>query len=111
MNLLILFLTLVVSFIGAFGAIYLKKAAPSFKLNLKGILFNKYLIIGIIFYALSVLIFIYLLKFAEVSVLYPAIATVYIWVSLFSTKMLDEKMSSKKWMGVLLIILGVIFIV
>ena len=102
---------LIISFAGAIGAIYLKKASKDFKLSFNRIIKDKNLMIGIIFYVLPIISFIYLLKFGEVSVLYPAIATVYIWVSLLSIKMLGEKMSLKKWIGILLIILGVVFII
>ena len=96
--------------IGSFGPIFLKKASGKISLSLKSIIYNKYLIIGIIFYGLSTIFFIPALKGGELSVLYPFVATVYIWVSLLSIKMLGEKMNKFKWLGILLIIIGVSFI-
>jgi uncharacterized membrane protein len=103
-------LVLVACIVGAFGPIFLKKASGKISLKLKSIIYNKYLIIGIIFYGLSTILFIPALKGGELSVLYPFVATVYIWVSLLSVKMLNEKMNKFKWLGILLIIIGVIFI-
>jgi uncharacterized membrane protein len=96
--------------IGSFGPIFLKKASNKISLSLKSIIYNRYLIAGLIFYGLSTLLFIPALKGGELSVLYPFVATVYIWVSLLSIKMLNEKMSKFKWLGILLIIIGVSFI-
>ncbi len=103
--------TLVLSacIIGSFGPIMLKKAhTKSFKL--KDILKNYYLISGFIFYALGTILFIPALKGGELSVLYPLVATTYIWVSIWSIKLLKEKMNKQKWIGILLVIIGVIFI-
>jgi uncharacterized membrane protein len=93
--------------VGSLGPIFLKKASSKISFSLKSILYNKNLIIGITFYGLSTILFIPALKGGELSVLYPFVATVYIWVSLLSIKMLGEKMNKFKWLGILLIIIGV----
>ena len=49
-------------------------------------------------------------KGGEVSVLYPIIATSYVWVSLLSMKFLDEKINIFKWIGISIIIAGIILI-
>jgi len=103
-------LVILANIIGGFGAIFLKKASDKLKLKLKSVVKNRYLIGGITFYGLSTIIFIPALKGGELSVLYPFVATVYIWVSLLSTKLLNEKMNKFKWLGILLIIVGVSFI-
>ena len=103
-------LVLLANVVGGFGAIFLKKASDKLSLKLKSIIKNKYLIGGVGFYGLSTIIFIPALKGGELSVLYPFVATVYIWVSLLSIKMLGEKMNKFKWLGILLIIIGVSFI-
>ncbi len=103
-------LVLIACVIGAFGAIFLKKASDKISFNLKSIIYNKYLISGVSFYGLSTIFFIPALKGGELSVLYPFVAIVYIWVSLLSVKMLNEKMNKFKWIGILLIIIGVTFI-
>ena len=47
------------------------------------------------------------LRGGEVSVLFPIIATSYIWVSFLSVFFLGEKMSFFRWLGVVSIVLGI----
>jgi drug/metabolite transporter (DMT)-like permease len=68
---------------------------------------NPNLLIGLFFYGIGTVLFIPALKGGELSVLYPLISTTYIWVSLWSMRMLGEKMNSLKWIGVALIMGGV----
>lgn len=103
-------LVILANLIGSFGPIYLKKASASFKLNLTDLLNNRNLFAGLCFYGVGTILFVGALKGGELSVLYPLVATVYIWVSLLSIKMLGEKMNAYKWLGILIIILGVSFI-
>jgi len=42
--------------------------------------------------------------------LYPILSIGYVWISLFSIIFLEEKMNMDKWLGILLIIFGVVFI-
>ena len=100
-------LVMISTILGAFGSLYLKKG--SVKFNLKNLL-NKKLIFGMLIYGLSTIFFILALKKGEVSILYPISALSYIWVSLLSVKVLKEKMNLFKWLGIILIILGVVII-
>jgi len=102
-------LVVIACVIGSFGPIFLKKGSGEFKLKIKT-LFNKYLIIGLFFYVVSTILFIPALKGGELSVLYPLVATVYIWVTLWSSILLKEKINKYKIIGIVLIILGVGFI-
>ncbi len=103
-------LVILATIVGAFGPILLKKATDNLKLNIKSIMTNRNLIGGIALYGISTIIFIPALKGGDLSVLYPFVATVYIWVTLLSVKFLKEKMNKYKWIGIILIILGVTFI-
>ena len=49
-------------------------------------------------------------KGGEVSVLYPIIATSYIWVSLMSAYFFKENLNLFRWIGIFVIISGIIFI-
>lgn len=103
-NLSAAIMMLIATIIGAFGAVCLKKGC-------KRILsFNFHLILGIFLYAMSALIYLIALKKEKLSVLYPIVSIGYVWISLFSTWFLGEKMNKFKWMGILLIVLGVILI-
>ena len=89
---------------GSLGPIYLKKGSSmSFKHFYK----NYNLVWGLMFYGIGTVLFIPALKGGELSILYPIVSIMYIWVSLLSVKMLGEKMNKIKWIGILLIIIGV----
>lgn len=98
-----IFLSVLSSIIGSFGAIYLKKASNN------GIL-NKDLIIGFILYITGILTFVPALMFGELSILYPIISLSYVWVALISIKVFNDRMSNIKWIGIILIILGVFLV-
>lgn len=97
-------------FLGSFGPILLKKATHKLSFKINNIIKNYYLIGGFLLYAVGTILFIPALKGGELSVLYPLVATTYIWVSLWSVKFLKEKMNKQKWIGILLVIVGVVFI-
>jgi len=103
-------LVLSASFVGSFGPIMLKKASGSISLRIRDLIKNYYLILGFLFYALGTVLFVPALKGGELSVLYPLVAITYVLVSFWSIKLLDEKMNLKKWAGVLLVVIGVVFI-
>ena len=103
-------LALIATLMGSMGPIFLKKGSAGFGLSLKGLLHNYNLMIGVFFYGLGTVLFIPALRGGELSVLYPLVSTTYIWVSLFSIKMLKEKMNKQKWLGIFIIILGVAMI-
>ena len=107
MNLIALIIALLTAITGSFGAIYLKKGSASFNLSILSILRNKNLITGGLLYLISLIVFIFALKLEKVSLLYPIVATAYIWVSLLSIFMLKEHMSKLKWIGIFFIVLGV----
>ncbi len=58
-------------------------------------------------YGISTIIFIPTLKYGQLSVLYPLVATSYMWTTLVAVKFLGEKMNRFKWIGIILIIIGV----
>jgi uncharacterized membrane protein len=95
------------SIVGALGPIYLKKGSKNFKLDFKALATNYSLMLGVLFYGAATIIFIPALRGGELSVLYPFISLSYVWVSLLSVRMLKEKMNKFKWLGVLVIIIGV----
>jgi len=103
-------LVVTATIIGSFGPILLKKASAKRLSKLKSLVTNYPLFGGVALYAIGTLLFIPALKGGDLSVLYPFVALAYIWVSLLSVKFLDEKMNKFKWLGIILIIVGVSFI-
>ncbi len=96
--------------VGSFGPIFMKKAADGFSLNIKKILKNKNLLKGIACYAFGTIVFIPALKGGDLSVLYPLVSVSYVLVCFYSMKLLNEKMNCLKWIGIMIIMLGIAFI-
>lgn len=107
----IISLVLFCAVLGAAGQLMFKLSAPQFSLNLKSILTNYKFLIGVLLYASATILFIFALKQGNLSVLYPIIATSYIWVTILSMIFLKESFPVFKWAGIVLIILGVYIIV
>lgn len=104
--LLVLFTTLLTSSAQIFYKLGSQALAP----DLSAIFTNYYLIGGLLLYAVGGTLMILSLRGGEVSVLYPIIATSYIWVALLSIKFLGENMNIFKWLGISSIIFGIILI-
>ena len=104
-------LVFIVGIVGDLGPIYLKKGSEKINFSKFSTIYkNRPLIIGILIYGLSMIIFIPALKGGDLSVLYPFVGLVYVWVSIYSIFMLKEKMNLLKWLGIATIMLGVSFI-
>ena len=71
---------------------------------------NKNLMIGVGLFCLSSVFYVGAMKYGELSLLYPITSLSYIWISLLSVKFLGERMNRYKWLGILLIIIGVALI-
>ncbi len=100
-------LVIVATFIGAFGALFLKYGAERLTRKNKFTFINHQLLLGVFFYGLSSIFFLFALKNGELSVLYPITSLSYVWISLLSIKILGEKMNFFKWLGILAILIGV----
>lgn len=72
---------------------------------------NIKVIAGMILYGISAVLFVVALKHGNLSVLYPVIATSYVWVTLISFRVLHEPVSLPKCLGIALILSGVMLIV
>ncbi len=103
-------MVILATIIGAFGPILLKKASAKRLSKLSSLATNYHLFGGVALYAIGTLLFVPALKGGDLSVLYPFVSLVYIWVSLLSVRFLGEKMNKFKWLGIALIIMGVAFI-
>ncbi|MBW2991397.1 EamA family transporter [Candidatus Woesearchaeota archaeon] len=97
--------------LGAIGQLFFKLSSKSLSFNLIVLITNWKLILGLALYAIATILFLIALKHGNLSILYPIIATSYIWVAFLSTIFLKEVFPVYKWLGVLLILGGVIIIV
>ena len=109
-ELIAVILVLLVAFIGAIASLFFKLGSAKLSKNLIKIIKNKEIIIALSLYIITIPIYVIALKKGDLSLLYPVISTTYIWVSLLSMYFLKEKMNKYKWLGIFLIISGVILI-
>ena len=86
--------------------VFYKKGAEILILNLMALITNYFLIIGMILYAIGGTLMIISFRGGDVSVLYPIVATSYIWVSFLSIFFLNETMNTFKWLGIFIIFSG-----
>jgi uncharacterized membrane protein len=92
------------------GAFFNKKGAMALQMSLKGTIFNPYLILGLACLGIGYLFLMISLKGGEVSVIYPIIATSYIWVVLVAYYSLNEPLNHFKILGIIFVIGGVILL-
>ena len=101
--LLVLFTTLLTSS----AQLLWKKGSATLAFDIASILTNYYLLGGLLLYIFGGTLIIISFRGGEVSVLYPIIATSYIWVSFLSILFLSESMNLFKWAGIASIIVGI----
>jgi multidrug transporter EmrE-like cation transporter len=106
----IILLVLFCAFLGSAGQVFFKLASRELTSSPFSWISNWKFILGIFLYAVSAILFVWSLKQGNLSVLYPVIATSYIWVSIFSFFILKEPFPVIKWLGIGLIIAGIIMI-
>ena len=104
--LLVLFTTLLTSS----AQLLWKKGSATLSFDILSIVTNYYLLGGILLYIIVGTLIIIAFRGGEVSVLYPIIATSYIWVSFLSIFFLGEVMNILKWIGIFSIISGIALI-
>jgi len=103
---LVLFCTLLTST----AQLFYKFGIEKLEFDIISIVTNVNLFIGLLLYVIGGILLVISFRGGEVSVLYPIIATSYIWVSLLSIYFLNELMNLYKWLGVFTIVLGIILI-
>ena len=102
-----IFLVLVSSFIGSFGAVYLKLGAEHMRPGIKGIISNWRLGLGIALFLLSSVFFVMGVAQGELTILYPMVSLGYIWTLLWAYIFFKEPFNRSKVIGLILIIGGV----
>jgi len=103
-------LVVVCTLFTSFAQIFYKFGADRLSFDIFSIITNWPLIIGLILYGTAAVLLIIALSAGEVSVLYPIIATSYIWVSLLSMYFFGEIINMYKWVGMIFIFFGVILV-
>jgi multidrug transporter EmrE-like cation transporter len=97
-------LVLFASFVGSFGAVFLKKGAAHLRRGFRYIL-NLELALGIFLFLASSIPFLIAVKHGELSVLYPMVSLGYVWTLFWSRLFFGEPITMPK-IGALALILG-----
>lgn len=98
---------LIMTLMGSLGALFFKRSTSN-DMTIKSLIINKNLYIGGGLYFISATLNIYVLKSMPYSVVLPLTSITYIWTMILSYFVLHEKISSKKIVGIILIILGAV---
>jgi len=96
------------TFLTSIAQIFYKIGAN--KLSLTTLLTNYYLLIGLGIYGFAAVLMITAFKGGDVSVLYPIIATSYIWVGFLSAHFFNENLNFLRWLGIIFIVAGIVFV-
>jgi len=102
-------LVLAASFIGSFGAVFLKAGAAHLHNGFWHI-FNVKLAAGVAFFLTSSVVFVAGIRHGELSVLYPMVSLGYVWTLFWSRLFFKEAFTREKFLGLGLILLGVFFV-
>jgi len=95
------------SFIGSFGAVFLKAGATRLDRNLKSVYTNWRLAAGVSAYLLSAMFFLLRVRRGELSVLYPLVAFGYVWTMFWSRLFFGEPLTRAKFFALGLILTGI----
>lgn len=103
-------LVILASFIGSFGAVFLKSGSQKLRHGLRYLVLNVRLIAGVALFLASSVFYLLGLKQGEVSVLYPMASFTNVWTLIWSRLFFGERVTRNKTLGLLLILVGVFFI-
>jgi len=101
--------------LGLVGQISLKKGmllsgSAGLNLSLIKVVFTPYLLLGLVFYAIAMLLWLSILSRVELSYAYPMLSLGYVFIVLASWLIFKEDISLLRLIGVLFICLGVIMV-
>jgi drug/metabolite transporter (DMT)-like permease len=94
------------SFIGSFGALYLKIGSGHLSGNLRSLLTNWRLALGVGLYLLSSVFYVIGVSKGDLSALYPLVSLGSIWTLLWSKLFLGEALTRAKFVAVGMILAG-----
>jgi multidrug transporter EmrE-like cation transporter len=103
-------LVILSSFIGSFGAAFLKSGSGKLQRSLQSILTNWRLAVGIGFFLFSSYFFVLGVRNGELTVLYPIASLGYIWTLIWSRLFFHEPLTPSKFLGIGLILTGLAFL-
>jgi drug/metabolite transporter (DMT)-like permease len=103
-------LVLFASFLGSFGAVFLKMGAERMGGHILKLVTNYWLATGILVYLFSSVFYMMGVAQGQVTVLYPMVSLGYVWALLWARIFFKEKFTTAKVAGLVLIVGGVALI-
>ncbi len=103
-------LILLSSFIGSFGAVFLKLGAEHMKGSIARLLTNYWLATGVVLYLLSSVFYAMGISQGQLTVLYPMVSLGYIWAIVWARLFFKESFTLAKVGGLVMIVFGVALI-
>lgn len=91
----------------AVGQLFFKRGAAGVSTTLWTWVTNVDLLIGLALHGIGFVLMVVALKHGRLSVLFPVLATSYVWGVLLAARYLGEPVTMTKWTGVALILAGV----
>lgn len=98
---------LAASFIGSFGAVFLKAGAVRLERNLQSIVTNWRLGAGLFFFVFSSIFYLRGIREGELTVLYPMVSLGYVWTLFWSRIFFGEPFTREKFIGLAMILCGI----
>ena len=105
-----IFFMLLTALFSAIGQIFFKYGSDQVGTTVTSWLLNYYLIIGLTIHGIGFYFMISAFKYANLSIIYPVLATSYILVAIFSNIFLKEKIQVIQWFGMFAIVFGIFLI-
>ncbi len=99
---------LIMTLMGSVASLFLKRASESD--GIRSMLFDINLYVGGGLYFLSAVINIWVLRYLDYSVVLPLTSLTYMWTMILSYLILNEKITKRKIAGVILILIGAVFV-
>lgn len=99
------------SFIGSFGAVFLKTGASKLTRNLAVLMRNWQLVAGVALFLLSSYFFVLGVRKGQLSVLYPIVSLQYVWAMFWSRIFFGEPYTKQKFIGLAMILGGTLMVV
>ncbi len=110
---LVIFITLVAALIASFSQTLYKRAMTKRLIGLRDILgmfLKKWVLLGLGGYMISLVVYLFALSNAPLSVVYPTFASTFIFITILSAFALNEKIGRLRAIGTLIVFLGIFII-
>ena len=96
--------------IGSLGAAGLKAGANQLQFNVRALLTNWKLALGLGLYLISTVFYVKGISRGEISVLFPLVSLGYVWTAIWSKIFFGESMTPAKYAGLALILIGCVLL-